>query len=135
LVKSHAFKPSDPVNSQLIRHSEASISQPQHIEMPISEASNVLLQQENIPSQELQSSNHIPQQGLLQQHSRAALPYDHGIAPKLDVEKDIMNSSALPDSLKIGETIKLITLLDTGGQPEYITLLPACLPSTLWFMI
>jgi len=132
LVKSYSFKPSDPLHDELIPQSEASISPLQHTETPISDASNIISRQENIPSQELQSSNNqaVPS-SLLHQNSSptvpsdVAVPYDHDIAPKLDVEKNIMKSSSLPDSLKIGETVKLITLLDTGGQPEYITLLPA----------
>ena len=41
------------------------------------------------------------------------------------VQRKIIKSSALPDSFKIGQTVQLITVLDTGGQPEYVMLLPA----------
>ena len=42
-----------------------------------------------------------------------------------NVEKKIMSSPALPHTVKIDDTIKLITVLDTGGQPEFVMLLPA----------
>ena len=40
-------------------------------------------------------------------------------------EVDINKSPALPSTMKIGNTVKMITVLDTGGQPEYAMLLPA----------
>jgi len=40
------------------------------------------------------------------------------------VKENILNSKGLPARLKIGDTIKLITIIDTGGQPGYIHLLP-----------
>ena len=46
------------------------------------------------------------------------------IAPQTGIKKEIMVAESLPDSFTI-ETVKLITVVDTGGQPEYIHLLPA----------
>ena len=37
----------------------------------------------------------------------------------------MLSSDMLPESLHIGETVKIITIIDTGGQPGYIHLLPA----------
>ena len=45
-------------------------------------------------------------------------------APQTDIEKRIVKARSLPDSFTI-ETVKLVTVVDTGGQPEYIHLLPA----------
>ena len=45
-------------------------------------------------------------------------------APQTDIEKKIVEAESLPDSFTI-ETVKLVTVVDTGGQPEYIHLLPA----------
>ena len=44
--------------------------------------------------------------------------------PKTDIDNKIVESEPLADSFTI-ETVKLITVVDTGGQPEYIHLLPA----------
>ena len=44
--------------------------------------------------------------------------------PQSDIDKKIIASEALSDSYTI-ETVKLITVVDTGGQPEYVHLLPA----------
>ena len=44
--------------------------------------------------------------------------------PQSEIKKQVVESESLPDSLTI-ETVKLITVVDTGGQPEYIHLLPA----------
>ena len=44
--------------------------------------------------------------------------------PRSYIDKKIIDSESLADSLTI-ETVKLITVVDTGGQPEYIHLLPA----------
>ena len=41
------------------------------------------------------------------------------------VDKSIVESSTLPDGLKTGNTVNLVSVFDTGGQPEYIALLPA----------
>ena len=128
LVKSHAFKPSDTLN---IQQSGA----PSSTATSNSDASNALSQKKSISVQELQPSS-IPTQQVQTppqqvQHpsstvvSDIAVPYNHDIVPKLDVEKNIMKSSTLPDSLKIDNTVRLITVLDSGGQPEYISLLPA----------
>ena len=43
---------------------------------------------------------------------------------KTDIDNKIVKSEPLADHLTI-ETVKLITVVDTGGQPEYIHLLPA----------
>ena len=43
--------------------------------------------------------------------------------PQTDIDKKIIASESLPDFLTI-DTVKLITVVDTGGQPEYIHLLP-----------
>ena len=40
------------------------------------------------------------------------------------VKEKIKQSKGLPKKLKIGDTVKLITIIDTGGQPGYIHLLP-----------
>ena len=44
--------------------------------------------------------------------------------PKINIEKKIFEADSIPDTFVI-ETVKLITIVDTGGQPEYIHLLPA----------
>lgn len=44
--------------------------------------------------------------------------------PQTNIEKQIIVTKSLPESFII-ETVKLITVVDTGGQPEYIHLLPA----------
>jgi len=44
--------------------------------------------------------------------------------PYTTVESNIMCSHGLPDNLKIDQTVRLITVFDTGGQPEYVMLLP-----------
>ena len=41
------------------------------------------------------------------------------------VEEKVLKSDKLADSLHIGKTVKIITIVDTGGQPGYIHLLPA----------
>ena len=41
-----------------------------------------------------------------------------------DLEKEVVVAKPLPDSLTIN-TVKLVTVVDSGGQPEYIHLLPA----------
>ena len=40
------------------------------------------------------------------------------------VKEKIIQSKSLPKKLKIGNRMKLITIVDTGGQPGYIHLLP-----------
>ena len=44
-----------------------------------------------------------------------------------DVEKKLLLSKCLPETLALDkkETVKLITVIDSGGQPEYIHMLPA----------
>ena len=44
-----------------------------------------------------------------------------------DVEKKILSCEPLPDTLRIDKngTVKFITVIDSGGQPEYIHMLPA----------
>ena len=44
-----------------------------------------------------------------------------------DVEKKILTSDTLPKSLVINknESVKFITVIDSGGQPEYVHMLPA----------
>ena len=44
-----------------------------------------------------------------------------------DLEKRILSSETLPKNLVIdkNETVKFITVIDSGGQPEYIHMLPA----------
>jgi len=41
------------------------------------------------------------------------------------IDKSIVESPALPDGLRTGNTYNLVSVFDTGGQPEYIALLPA----------
>ena len=43
---------------------------------------------------------------------------------QIDIREDIAAAEPFPDSITI-ETVKHITVVDTGGQPEYIHLLPA----------
>jgi len=53
---------------------------------------------------------------------------DHSLMddkPPTNVESKIINSLELPDSYEIGDAVKMITIVDTGGQPEYVMLLPA----------
>ena len=49
---------------------------------------------------------------------------DDDESPHSEIEKEIVESEPLADSFTI-EPVKLITVVDTGGQPEYIQLLPA----------
>ena len=44
-----------------------------------------------------------------------------------DIEKKILSCEPLPDTLRIdkNDTVKFITVIDSGGQPEYIHMLPA----------
>ena len=44
-----------------------------------------------------------------------------------DIEKKILTSDTLPKSLVIdkNESVKFITVIDSGGQPEYVHMLPA----------
>ena len=44
-----------------------------------------------------------------------------------DVEKELLTCKPLPETLALDkkETVKLITVIDSGGQPEYIHMLPA----------
>ena len=43
-----------------------------------------------------------------------------------DVEKKILSSDSLPETVAIdSKGIRLITVIDSGGQPEYINMLPA----------
>ena len=42
-----------------------------------------------------------------------------------DMDEKITESPPLPDYSELQEPIKMITVLDSGGQPEYIALLPA----------
>ena len=44
-----------------------------------------------------------------------------------DVERKIVSSESLPETLVIdkNKTVKFITVIDSGGQPEYIHMLPA----------
>ena len=41
------------------------------------------------------------------------------------LEEKVLKSDMLSESLHIGKTVKIITIIDTGGQPGYIHLLPA----------
>ena len=45
-------------------------------------------------------------------------------APKSDIEKILVEADPISDSFTI-DMVKLITVVDTGGQPEYLHLLPA----------
>ena len=45
-------------------------------------------------------------------------------APPTNIEKQIIVTESLPEDFKI-ETVKLVTVVDSGGQPDYIHLLPA----------
>ena len=44
-----------------------------------------------------------------------------------DVDKKVLSSETLPETMKIDKRVamKLITVIDSGGQPEYINMLPA----------
>ena len=52
-------------------------------------------------------------------------PSDHMHKEYTAVEQKIIKSSVLPNALELYDTVKLITIIDSGGQPEYIMLLPA----------
>ena len=41
------------------------------------------------------------------------------------IDKSIVESPVLPENLQTGDTVDLISVFDTGGQPEYSALLPA----------
>ena len=60
-------------------------------------------------------------------NNRCSTNVDNSIA--LDdpstLEEKMLQSDMLPESLHIGKTVKIITIIDTGGQPGYIHLLPA----------
>ena len=51
---------------------------------------------------------------------------DNGVAFTV-VEKKVLSSETLPETMKIDKRVamKLITVIDSGGQPEYINMLPA----------
>lgn len=51
-------------------------------------------------------------------------PFDPSV-----LEEKVLQSDKLPEYLCIGNTIKIITIIDTGGQPGYIHLLPAIVNS------
>ena len=52
------------------------------------------------------------------------------------LEEKVLQSDMLPESLHIGKTVKIITIIDTGGQPGYIHLLPAIVNSpTINFIV
>ena len=44
--------------------------------------------------------------------------------PQTEIVKELVKAEPLPDGFTI-ETVKLVSIVDTGGQPEYIHLLPA----------
>ena len=52
---------------------------------------------------------------------------DDDIKEWTDVEKKILSSEPLPETLTVDKSaaVKLITVIDSGGQPEYIHMLPA----------
>ena len=56
-----------------------------------------------------------------------ALVIDDDIQEWTDVEKKILSSEPLPETLTVDKSaaVKLITVIDSGGQPEYIHMLPA----------
>ena len=69
------------------------------------------------PSQQMSSSTNTAPDNV-----------DHSLTtdkPQSNMEDKILHSSDLSDTFEIGDTVKMITILDTGGQPEYIMLLPA----------
>ena len=41
-----------------------------------------------------------------------------------EIKKKILESKGLPGNLKFGDTVRLITIVDIGGQPGYVHLLP-----------
>ena len=138
LLKSRAFKPSNPANNQSLPESNAEKSPSKHIKTQKTKSSSSVVQPEILFPQEFQSLNTLPHKEQVPSLDDQQHPVHHsnptstpGIAESynypsiLNVEKNIMNSPTLPDSLNIGETVKLITVLDTGGQPDYIMLLPA----------
>ena len=52
------------------------------------------------------------------------------------LETKVLKSDMLPKNLDIGDTVKIITIIDTGGQPGYIHLLPAIVNSpTINFIV
>ena len=56
-----------------------------------------------------------------------ALVIDDDIQEWTDLEKKILSSEPLPETLTVDKSaaVKLITVIDSGGQPEYIHMLPA----------
>jgi len=109
--------PSKALDSQLEQISSASVSSQQQQETP--NIAVISPQEELSPMNDEQPSNFT---------SMLSDPFVHNAgvnAPRTILEKKIMHSPELPNIVKPGDTIKLITVLDTGGQPEYVMLLPA----------
>ena len=50
---------------------------------------------------------------------------DSGDEGLLEITEEINKSEGLPEEIKIQEPVKLISMIDTGGQPGYIHMLPA----------
>ena len=56
--------------------------------------------------------------------TESSVPSSESSLSESEVKEKIIQSKGLPEKLKIGDTVKLITIIDTGGQPGYIHLLP-----------
>ena len=63
--------------------------------------------------------------GQLTQQEQAASSSAVTIRSHTLIEKSIADSDELPTTLKMDDTVRLITVFDSGGQPEYVMLLPA----------
>ena len=88
----------------------------------------VLVQNVSIESHEVVNIEH----DVCQPHDDDGKPHDyvneaHQYASKelTSVENDILCSNCLSDQFELGQTIKQITVFDTGGQPEFVMLFPA----------
>ena len=65
-----------------------------------------------------------------------SIPLDSHIDKPSPLETKVLKSDILPKNLDIGDTVKIITIIDTGGQPGYIHLLPAIVNSpTINFIV
>ena len=105
----------DPENQ--LRHFKSLLS---HMFSQHSSASS-----EPVQDQKYSSSPNTQQHEEYSSVVSGGAPGDHMHKEYTAVEQKIIKSSALPDDFELDDTVKLITVIDSGGQPEYITLLPA----------
>ena len=117
LLKCHLFQPSETHIDHLPQQLVNSSQQTQRTLKAPSTSS----QQKIVPTTSAHSELHIS-------HPTSAPSFEtiqklHEL--ETDVDINVLNSPALPSTMKVGNTVKMITVLDTGGQPEYVMLLPA----------